>query len=239
MQQSGLLPGYLTTAPPPESRSMLEVQPALTFDDVLLVPVTPRCFPATPSSPRGLPARIALNIPFVSSAMDTVTEARLAIGIAQAGGIGIIHKNMTAEEQARQVRTVKKFESGVIADPITVSPRTSIRAVIDSDPRARHLRGAGGRWQRARRHRDPPRPALRDPVRRAGVERDDPEGEARHGVRGRLLGQDPPAPAQAPHREGAGGERPLRAARAGDRQGHPEGSRVPGRLQGRARATPG
>ena len=110
---------------------MLEVQQALTFDDVLLVPGYSEVLPRDAELSSPLTREIALNIPFVSSAMDTVTEARLAIGIAQAGGIGIIHKNMAAEDQAHQVRTVKKFESGVITDPITVSPRASIREVID------------------------------------------------------------------------------------------------------------
>ncbi len=110
---------------------MLEVKQAFTFDDVLLVPGYSEVLPRDTELSSRLTRNIELNIPFVSSAMDTVTEARLAIGIAQAGGIGIIHKNMTAEEQARQVRAVKKFESGVIADPITVSPRASIREVIE------------------------------------------------------------------------------------------------------------
>ena len=110
---------------------MLDVQQALTFDDVLLVPGYSEVLPRDTELTSRLTREIELNIPFVSSAMDTVTEARLAIGIAQAGGIGIIHKNMTAAEQARQVRAVKKFESGVIADPITVSPRASIREVIE------------------------------------------------------------------------------------------------------------
>ena len=110
---------------------MLEVQQALTFDDVLLVPGYSEVLPRDTRLDSRLTREIELNIPFVSSAMDTVTEARLAIGIAQAGGIGIIHKNMTAREQARQVRAVKKFESGVIADPITVPPRASIREVIE------------------------------------------------------------------------------------------------------------
>ena len=110
---------------------MLDVRQALTFDDVLLVPGYSEVLPRDTGLGTRLTRDIGLNIPFVSSAMDTVTEARLAIGIAQAGGIGIIHKNMAAEEQARQVRAVKKFESGVIADPITVSPRTSIREVIE------------------------------------------------------------------------------------------------------------
>ena len=110
---------------------MLEVKQALTFDDVLLVPGYSEVLPRDTKLSSRLTREIELNIPFVSAAMDTVTEARLAIGIAQAGGIGIIHKNMTVEEQASEVRTVKKFESGVIADPITVPPRASIREVID------------------------------------------------------------------------------------------------------------
>ena len=110
---------------------MLEMRQALTFDDVLLVPGYSEVLPRDTGLSSRLTRTIDLNIPFVSSAMDTVTEARLAIGIAQAGGIGIIHKNMAAEEQARQVRAVKKFESGVITDPVTVSPRTSIREVLE------------------------------------------------------------------------------------------------------------
>jgi len=110
---------------------MLEVREAFTFDDVLLVPGYSEVLPRDTELRTRLTRDIDLNIPFVSSAMDTVTESRLAIGVAQAGGIGIIHKNMPAQEQARQVRTVKKFESGVITDPITVSPRASIREVIE------------------------------------------------------------------------------------------------------------
>ena len=109
---------------------MLEVRQAFTFDDVLLVPGYSEVLPRDTELSSRLTREIGLNIPFVSSAMDTVTEARLAIGIAQAGGVGIIHKNMAAEEQARQVRIVKKFESGVITDPITVPPRASIREVM-------------------------------------------------------------------------------------------------------------
>jgi len=110
---------------------MLEVRQAFTFDDVLLVPGYSEVLPRDTELRTRLTRSIDLNIPFVSSAMDTVTESRLAIGVAQAGGIGIIHKNMSAEEQARQVRAVKKFESGVIADPVTVAPRASIREVIE------------------------------------------------------------------------------------------------------------
>jgi IMP dehydrogenase len=106
------------------------IQEALTFDDVLLLPAHSTVLPREVEIKTQLTRTIALNIPLISAAMDTVTEARLAIAMAQEGGIGIIHKNMTAEQQAREVQSVKKFESGVIKDPITVSPDISIREVI-------------------------------------------------------------------------------------------------------------
>src|SRR5487761_1365698 len=105
-------------------------QKALTFDDVLLLPAHSNVLPRDVSLRTQLTRNITLNIPLVSAAMDTVTEARLAINLAQEGGIGIIHKNMTAEEQARQVRMVKKFESGVIKAPFTVTPGTTIGEVL-------------------------------------------------------------------------------------------------------------
>ena len=106
------------------------VQEALTFDDVLLVPAYSDVLPRDVSLATRLTRDITLNIPLVSAAMDSVTEARLAITLAQEGGIGIIHKNMTAQEQAGQVRAVKKFESGVIKDPFTVGPDTTIGEVL-------------------------------------------------------------------------------------------------------------
>ena len=106
-------------------------QEALTFDDVLLIPAHSTVLPRDVSLQTRLTREIQLNIPLVSAAMDTVTEGRLAIALAQEGGMGIIHKNMTAEQQAMQVRLVKKFESGVIKDPITVTPNTSIREVLE------------------------------------------------------------------------------------------------------------
>ncbi|MFZ5842229.1 MAG: IMP dehydrogenase [Pseudomonadota bacterium] len=100
---------------------------ALTFDDVLLVPAHSTVLPHQAELKTLLTREIQLNIPLVSSAMDTVSEARLAIALAQEGGLGFIHKNLTIEDQAEHVRKVKKFESGVVSDPITVSSRTSIR----------------------------------------------------------------------------------------------------------------
>ena len=103
---------------------------ALTFDDVLLVPAYSEVLPREVDLSTRLTRNIRLNLPILSAAMDTVTEARLAITIAQEGGIGIVHKNMTAQAQAREVLRVKKYESGVITDPITVTPDKTIRDVI-------------------------------------------------------------------------------------------------------------
>jgi len=104
---------------------------ALTFDDVLLQPGYSEVLPREVDLSTRLTADITLNIPILSAAMDTVTEARLAIALAQEGGLGVIHKNMSIEEQARQVHTVKKFESGIVRNPITVTPDMTIREVID------------------------------------------------------------------------------------------------------------
>lgn len=106
-------------------------QEALTFDDVLLLPDHSTVLPKDVKLNTRLSRNITLNIPLISAAMDTVTESRLAIAMALEGGIGIIHKNMTAEEQAEQVRQVKRYESGVINDPITVTPETTVQEVIE------------------------------------------------------------------------------------------------------------
>ncbi len=116
------------------------LQEALTFDDVLLVPAYSEVLPREADLSTQLSRRIRLNLPLVAAAMDTVTEARLAITIAQEGGIGIIHKSMSIEAQAGEVGRVKKFESGVIKDPITVSPETTIRQVLELT-RARGISG--------------------------------------------------------------------------------------------------
>ena len=106
------------------------IQEALTFDDVLLVPAHSTVLPYQVDLTTRLTRGIELKIPLVSAAMDTVTESRLAIALALEGGIGIIHKNMSAERQAREVLTVKKYESGIIRNPITVTPETSIGEVM-------------------------------------------------------------------------------------------------------------
>ena len=109
----------------------MEIREALTFDDVLLLPAHSVVLPKDVDLVTRLTRDIQLNIPLISAAMDTVTESRFAIALAQEGGLGVIHKNMTIEEQARQVLLVKKFESGMVRNPITVSSDMSIREVIE------------------------------------------------------------------------------------------------------------
>jgi IMP dehydrogenase len=104
---------------------------ALTFDDVSLIPSYSDVLPKDVSLKTRLTTELSLNVPLISAAMDTVTEARLAIAMAQEGGIGVVHKNMSLENQAEQVRIVKKYEAGVIKDPITVNPNTTISEVLD------------------------------------------------------------------------------------------------------------
>src|ERR671935_96811 len=109
---------------------MRVIQKALTFDDVLLLPAHSRILPRDASLKSRLTRELELNIPLVSAAMDTVTEARLAIAIAQEGGVGIIHKNLSPAAQAAEVAKVKRFESGVLRDPMTIPPEMSVREVM-------------------------------------------------------------------------------------------------------------
>jgi len=109
---------------------MRVVQKALTFDDVLLIPAHSNVLPRDVSLATRLSRGITLNIPVASAAMDTVTEARLAIAIAQEGGIGVVHKNMPPKAQAAEVTKVKRFESGIVKDPITISPNMKVRDVL-------------------------------------------------------------------------------------------------------------
>lgn len=107
------------------------IQRALTFDDVLLVPAHSVVLPRDVSLRTRLTRNISLNMPLVSAAMDTVTEARLAIALAQEGGIGIVYKNLSPKAQASEVAKVKRFESGILKDPITVPPTMSVREVFE------------------------------------------------------------------------------------------------------------
>src|SRR6266571_5414745 len=109
---------------------MRVVRKALTFDDVLLVPAHSLVVPRDVRLQTRLTRRITLNIPLLSAAMDTVTDGRLAIAIAQEGGLGIVHKNMSPRAQAAEVAKVKRFESGVVKDPITIPPTMSVREVL-------------------------------------------------------------------------------------------------------------
>src|SRR3954469_23661839 len=109
---------------------MRVVRKALTFDDVLLVPAHSLVVPRDVSLRARLTSSISLNIPVVSAAMDTVTEGRLAIAMAQEGGLGVVHKNMSPAKQAAEVAKVKRFESGVVKEPITIPPTMSVREVL-------------------------------------------------------------------------------------------------------------
>ncbi len=100
----------------------MQIREALTFDDVLLVPAASSVLPAQADTTTFVTRSIRLNIPLLSSAMDTVTEARMAIAMAQAGGMGVIHRNLDIEKQAQEVRRVKRFESGIVFTPITLRP---------------------------------------------------------------------------------------------------------------------
>ena len=135
---------------------------ALTFDDVLLVPAFSQVLPKDTSLATRLSRNITLNLPLVSAAMDTVTEARLAIAIAQEGGIGIVHKNLTAQQQAAEVARVKRYESGVLRDPVVITPHAHRAPGDGAVGAAGHLGLPGGRRRQGGRHRHRPRPALRD-----------------------------------------------------------------------------
>ncbi|MFN3211260.1 MAG: IMP dehydrogenase, partial [Roseovarius sp.] len=100
----------------------MEIREAFTFDDVLLVPAASSVLPSTADTRTRVTRSVLLNIPLLSSAMDTVTESRMAIAMAQAGGMGVIHRNLDVEQQAKEVRRVKRFESGVVYNPITLRP---------------------------------------------------------------------------------------------------------------------
>ena len=187
------------------------VQKALTFDDVLLVPAYSEVLPRDTSLATRLSRNITLNIPLVSAAMDTVTESRLAIAMAQEGGIGIIHKNLSADAQAREVARVKRHEFGIVIDPVTVTPDEGARRHRAAAP-ARHLRPAGGRRRQAGRYRHQPRPALRREPRPAAAQHHDPAGSPGHDEGRRDAGRSPGPDAQASPGARADRQRRLRAA---------------------------
>jgi IMP dehydrogenase len=118
----------------------MEIREGLTFDDVLLEPGPSEVMPTQVSTETRLTREIGLNIPLVSAAMDTVTESRLAIAMAQAGGMGILHRNLTVDEQADQVREVKRYESGMVINPVTINPTTTLAEILQIKAQ-RHISG--------------------------------------------------------------------------------------------------
>ena len=127
------------------SPTVLDSVVALTFDDVLLVPGPSEVMPGQVDVGSQLTKSIRLNIPMLSSAMDTVTEARLAIAMAQEGGIGVIHRNLEIEDQARHVELVKRYESGIVLDPVTIGPNATLREVLALGSGCRGTRRVAGR----------------------------------------------------------------------------------------------
>ena len=119
----------LSTPSPRESAMRARFEEAYAFDDVLLVPAYSTVLPSETDTRTRLTREITLNIPLVAAAMDTVTEGPMAIAMSQSGGIGVIHKNLTPEEQAAQVRRVKKFESGMVVNPLTIHPDQTLAEV--------------------------------------------------------------------------------------------------------------
>src|SRR5271167_1635400 len=115
----------------------MEIREGLTFDDVLLEPGPSEVMPTQVDTATRFTRQIALNIPLVSAAMDTVTESRLAIAMAQAGGMGLLHRNLSLAEQADQVREVKRFESGMVINPLTINPDTTLKEVREIKARRR------------------------------------------------------------------------------------------------------
>jgi IMP dehydrogenase len=187
----------------------MEIREGLTFDDVLLEPGPSETMPADADVSTRLTRDIRLNIPL--AAMDTVSESNMAIAMAQAGGIGVIHKNLTPEQQAAQVRQVKKFESGMVVNPVTIHPDQTLAEGAGHDGRAKHQRLPGGRSgveQPPGRHPDQPRRALRHRSPAGRVELMT-KGEPDHGAPKAPAVTRPRAAAQAPHREAAGGRRCL------------------------------
>ena len=156
---------------------MLRIQAeALTYDDVSLVPAHSIILPKDVTLETRLTRDLRLKLPILSAAMDTVTEARLAIAMAQLGGMGIIHKNLSVDQQAAEVAKVKKFEAGVIRDPITVGPETTIRDVL-ALTQARNISGVpvvdGGQLVGIVTHRDMRfETELDDPVRHIMTKKD-------------------------------------------------------------------
>ena len=161
-----------------------EIREALAFDDVLLEPAHSAVLPAEVDVRTRLTREIELGIPLISAAMDTVTEANLAIAMAQHGGLGIIHRNLDPAAQADEVRKVKKFEAGMVVNPITLGPDASLADALElmAAHRISGIPGGRGRGAPPRGHPDQSRRALCDRPERAGAPADD-RREPGHGAR--------------------------------------------------------
>ena len=201
----------------------MEIETGLTFDDVLLRPAESDILPSQASTRTQLTRGIALNIPVISAAMDTVTEAQMAIVLAQLGGIGVLHRNLTIEEQCDAVRTVKRFESGMVVNPITIGPDKTLgdaqalmqQHKISGIP----VTDAHGKLCGILTNRDvrfASNPA--QPVHELMTSR-----KPRHRARGYHQRRRAAAAASAPDRAAAGGGRRLSVRRPDHREGHREG----------------
>jgi IMP dehydrogenase/GMP reductase len=180
---------------------------ALTFDDVLLAPRHALVHPKDVSTTSRFTRGITLNVPLVAAAMDTVTESEMAIAMARAGGIGVLHKNMSIDRQAAEVDRVKRSESGMIMNPITLSPEATLREAVSLMQRFK-ISGVPvvDRGRSAGRHHHQPRPAVRARARPPAARRDDERGAGdapRPHDAGRGGGNHGPSS----HREAAGGRR--------------------------------
>ncbi len=172
----------------------MEIRQALTFDDVMLVPAASAVLPGDTDTRTRLTREIELGIPLVSAAMDTVTESALAIAMAQAGGIGVIHRNMPIAQQADEVRKVKKFEAGMVVNPVTIHPDETLADALRlmADHRISGIPVVERGIRPARRHPDQPRRALCQRPAPAGRRADD-QGQAGHGARKRRRATKPSA----------------------------------------------
>ena len=172
----------------------MEIRQALTFDDVMLVPAASSILPGDTDTRTRITREIELGIPLISAAMDTVTEGALAIAMAQAGGLGVIHRNMPIDQQAAEVRKVKKFEAGMVVNPVTIHPDETLADALRlmAEHRISGIPVVEREQRPAVRHPDQPRRALRQRPAPAGRRADD-QGQAGHGARERRRATTPSA----------------------------------------------
>ena len=207
------------------------IREGLTFDDVLLVPGASEVLPAEVDLKTRFTRELSLNIPLVSAAMDTVTEHETAICMAQNGGIGIVHKNLSVSAQAGEIDKVKRSESGMIVDPITMHPEQRIYEALEVMARYKISGVPGDPRGQGRRHPHQSRPALRSRHAPRNFERDD-DGEPRHRPAWYHPGASQGAAPRPSDRKAPGGGRVRRSLRADHDQGHREERALPQRFEG-------